>query len=166
MKNYLIGTLVVIILALSSIIYKNETSPRKRFPVLEKTEKSEAEVPCFLYVFFSKRNCHDCLEIMDVLNSLPPYFIVMGIVPDSELKEEKELRNITGAAFPLVGGSKYKKFIPWYTPSIVGVSPSGDVIFTLPGVPGGKAYLENFLESLYGKVYPVFLKEKLEHERR
>lgn len=163
MKNYVIGTLAVIILVLASIIYKIETSPRNQFPVLEETQirGNDVKVPLFLYVFFSKTNCRDCMEVIEVLNDLPPHFVVSGVVPADELKEEKELRRITGAAFPLLNLAKYKKYIPWYAPTIVGVSPKGEILFVLPGVPGGKTYLQNFLDSLYGKLYPVFLKEKL-----
>ncbi|NIR04015.1 MAG: hypothetical protein GTN82_01150 [Candidatus Aminicenantes bacterium] len=165
MKNYIIGTLAVVILVLASIIYKNELSPspRNRFPVSEETKSvdAEIEVPLYLYVFFTKRNCIDCLEIIGALNNLPPQFKVFGIVLEHELKDEKELRRLTGAAFPLMSASKYKKYIPWYTPSITGVSPTGDILFVLPGVPGEKEYLSNFLDSLYAKVYPIFLKVKI-----
>lgn len=160
MKNYIIGLLIVIILVLASFIYKIETSPRNRFPVLDETGKGDVEFPLFLYVFVSKKNCRDCMEMIEVLNDLPPHFIVRGLVPPNELKDEKELRYITGASFPLLDAAKYKKYIPWYAPSIVGVSPKGHIVFTLPGVPGEKAYLENFLESLYSKLYPIFLNQK------
>ena len=161
MKNYIIGTLAVIILVLASLLYKKETAQvEKKFPVLVKAEKQEVEVPLFLYVFLSKQNCIDCMEFIEALNTLPPQFVVSGIVPDAELENEEELREITGATFPLISVKKYKKFIPWYTPSIIGVSPKGDIIFQLPGVPGEKKYLEQFLNSLYSKLYPVFLKEK------
>lgn len=169
MKNYIIGTLTVIILVLASIIYKNEISPslRNRFPVSEETKSVETkvEVPLLLYVFFSKRNCIDCLEIIDALNNLPPQFVVFGIVPEHELKEEKELRRLTGAAFHLLSASNYKKYIPWYTPSILGVSPEGDILFVLPGVPGEKEYLLNFLDSLYGKIYPIFDEKRTSKEK-
>jgi hypothetical protein len=164
MKNYIIGVLVVIIVVLSSLLYKqNKTSFPKRFPALEEAKKGDAEVPLILYVFFSKRNCLDCMEVMEVLNKLPPHFIVRGILPKKELEDEKELRGITGAEFPLMRVSEYKKYIPWYTPSIVGVSPiDGRIIFTLPGVPGEKEYLKNFMESLYNKLYPIFAEQKLQ----
>jgi hypothetical protein len=163
MKNYLIAGLMVIILILSSLLYKQcKTSIPKRFPALEEAVKGDVEVPLILYVFFSKRNCVDCLEVIRTLNYLPPHFIVRGLVPKSELEEEQELRAITGAAFPLVSISpKYRRFIPWYTPAITGVSPiNGEIIFTIPGVPGEKEYLVDFLQSLYEKLYPIFLKQK------
>jgi len=103
----------------------------------------------------------DCLEIIEVLNNLPPHFVVIGLVPPNELKEEKELRSITGASFPLRDAAKYKKYIPFYAPSIIGVSPKGYIIFTLPGVPGEKAYLENFLNSIYGRLYPIFVNQNV-----
>jgi hypothetical protein len=161
MKNYIIGALLVIILILSSIIYKNEVSPRCKFPVPEQSHRTDVKVPLFLYVFFSKNNCTDCLEIIEVLNRLPSHFIVTGFVPRSQLANEKEVRGITGAAFPLRSAVNYKKYIPWYTPTIIGVSPVGDILFELPGVPGEKEYLVRFLNSLYEKVYPILLEKKM-----
>lgn len=167
MKNYVIGTLVVIIVAMASLIYKIETSPNTKFPISEETEirSRDTQIPLFLYVFFTKKNCRDCMEFIEVLNELPPQYIVTGIVPESELKEETELRSITRAAFPLESLGKYKKYIPWYAPGTVGVSYKGDILFVLPGVPGEKEYLETFLDSLYGKLYPIFLKEKLSQKK-
>ncbi len=147
-------------MVLASVIYKNEKNPNKRFPGLADTRGTEPEVPLFLYVFFSKRNCKDCLEIIQALNNLPPHFIVSGVVPDRELTEEKVLRDKTGATFPLMGAKKYKKFVPWYMPGVIGVSPGGDILFVLPVVPGVKTYLKNFLDSLYERLYPIFLNEK------
>jgi hypothetical protein len=163
MKNYVIGTLAVIILVLTSIIIKNEMSPspRNKFPLPEESMRGNAEVPLFLFVFFSKSNCIECLEIIKTLNRLPAHFIVIGLVPQSQLDNEKELREITGAAFPLMSNARYKKYIPWYGPSIMGVSPSGNILFVLPGVPGEKQYLLRFLDSLYEKVYPIFLEKKI-----
>ena len=162
MKKYIIAVLMVIILVLASLLYKqSKTLAPKKFPVLEEISGNRVEVPLILYVFFTKKSCSDCLEVIRVLNDLPPHFIVRGIVPANELADEKDLRRITGATFPLLSHIKYKRFIPWYKPSIVGVSPNtGDIIFTLPGVPGGKEYLVDFLESLYGNLYHIFLKEK------
>lgn len=164
MKNYIIGTLIVIILVLSSIIYKNEKARGYRFPALNETESKEVEVPLYLYVFFSKKNCTDCFLFIKKLNKLPPQFIVAGIVPEAELNDEMGLRQITGAEFPLSSVSKYKKYIPLYTPTTIGVSPRGDIIFILPGVPGEESYLENFLNSLYNKLYPLFLNEKMSQQ--
>ncbi len=163
-KNYVIITLCAIILLLCSVIYKNtgeQTLPAV-FPLPEEVKSIKEKVPLFLFVFFSKTNCTDCLEVMETLNRLPPYFPVFGIVPDHELEDEKELRGITGAAFPLLPGSRFRKFIPWYAPTIVAVSPKGERIFELPGVPGEKEYLLQFLDALYGKVLPVFLEEASE----
>lgn len=160
LKNYVIGTLFVAILILVSIMIKNDRSLGIPFPVHKdaKVRAAGIEIPLFLYVFFSQRNCHDCLEVVQVLNDLPPRFIVTGVVPESELKDEKKLRTRTGAAFPLIPFSQFsKKYIPWYAPTIIGVSQNGKIIFSIPGVPGEKEYLITFLESLYEKTYPYFL---------
>lgn len=161
MKNYILGFLSVIILVLLSIIYKNEMSFKHKLPLPKEKKNLDKEDHLVLYVFFSKNNCPDCLGVIDVLNNLPSYFVVVGIVPKNELKEEKELRRITNASFPLLDCSKYRKYIPWYTPSIIGISPiNGDILFTLPGVPGEKEYLGIFLESFYRKSYPILFEYK------
>jgi hypothetical protein len=118
------------------------------------------DVPLYLYVFFSKRNCHDCLQVIRELNHLETPYIVTGIVPQDELNDEKELRVITGAVFPLVGMDQYNQFLPWYTPSIIGVSPDGIILFTLPAVPGQSDYINKFLDSLYGKLLYIFIRKK------
>ncbi len=166
MKNYVIGVLVVIILVLTSLLYKNnETTVDKRFPVMETSHPEDVEVPLFLFVFFSKKNCIDCMEFIEVLNELESHFVVSGIVPENEIGDEEEIRRLTGATFPLVSASRYRKFVPFYTPAVMGVSPKGDIVFLLPGVPGEKEYIRNFLGSLYQKLYPIFLQEKLEKNR-
>ena len=89
MKNYIIGTLAVVILVLASLLYKKSVTPVNRgFPVFIEAERVEVEVPLFLYVFISKHNCIDCMEFIEVLNNLPPQFIVSGVVRDEELKNE------------------------------------------------------------------------------
>lgn len=164
MKNYIIGTLIVAILVMSSFMYKNSrSSGRTSFPIDEETKirASNIEIPLYIYIFFSKHNCHDCLEVIEILNDLPPQFIVTGVVPDHELQEKKEIRVITGAVFPLIKLSQYSKnYQPWYAPTMIGVSPNGKIIFTMPGVPGEKEYLKNFLESLYAKTYPIFMEQR------
>lgn len=165
MKNYVIVTLLMIIFVLASVIYKiSIQSHGVDFPIQEDERtrvSSDIDVPLFLYIFFKKNNCHDCLEIIHVLNNLPPQFIVTGIVPENELDNEKDLRIKTGAVFPLKSVNDYEKHIPWYTPTILGVSPKGKILLTLPGVPREKEYLEKFLDALYGKIYPAFLRDKI-----
>ena len=65
MRNYVIGGIAVTILLLSSFLYKSETSPRNRFPVLDGARESRVDVPLYLYVFVSKKNCRDCMEMID-----------------------------------------------------------------------------------------------------
>lgn len=161
MKNYVIAILGVLVLALSSIIYKIENSPSNVIPVLQKTENPESDPQFFLYLFFSKKDCKSCLDIVQVLNSLPSHFKVAGVIPDNELKYEVEIRTKTGVSFPLLATSRLKKYKAGYTPMMVGATPNGKILLTLPGIAGGKQYLKNLLESLYSKLYLVLLSEKL-----
>lgn len=151
MKNYIIGLLIVINILLLTIVYKqNITMIPKQFPIIETNQiKTDA---LQLYIFFKKNNCRDCLEIVEVLNRLSSHFNVTGVVPENNLKEEKLLRELTGAKFRLITTELFKKFIPPYSPCIIGINPNNnEILFILPGVPGEKEYLENFLESFYLK---------------
>jgi hypothetical protein len=100
------------------------------------------------------------MQVVETLNHLQPPFGVTGVVPESELQDEAELRKITGLTFPLVSHIKYKRYIPFYSPTIIGTSRKGDIFFILPGVPGTKEYIENFLYGLYQKLLPFLSQEK------
>lgn len=157
MKNYLIVFLMVVILALTSIIYKNsKSSIYDGFP-LKKISTADVDAPLFLYVFFSKNNCRDCMQVIELLNILPIQYRVVGVVPENELEKESELRSMTKAEFPLISIAKYKKYIPPYAPSILGISRKGKIYFILPGVPKAKEYLQKFLDEFHHKVYPSLI---------
>jgi hypothetical protein len=162
MKNYALGLLIVFIIVLSSLLYKEkikQVSIYGDFPVVE--TKSSETVHFHLYVFFSKRNCFDCLGYIRELNHLPPEIAVFGIVPENELKDEAGLRELTGAAFPLLGNTGFKDFIPLYSPTTIGVSTRGDIFFIMPGVPNEKEYIEKFLLSFYYKMLRYFTPGKI-----
>ncbi len=154
MKNYVIGFLIVCLIVLGSFLYKVSKNPvLNGFPVEYSSSKDNGDEPHFyLFIFFSRNNCHTCLESIQVLNKLPPPFVVTGIVEGKELTDEVEFRKATGATFKLKHFSEtYKKFNPHYAPTIFGVSGSGRILFVLPGVPEQKSYLYNFLVNFYGK---------------
>jgi hypothetical protein len=153
MKNYIIGLLLVTIFVLGSLFYKHHAKNSildAQFPV--KVIAPSDPPTLYLYVFFSIRNCRDCLDIIETLNTLPPWFVVRGVLPEEELKKEKEVRLYIGASFPLESQEKFKRFIPRYYPSVTGVSAKGEFFCVLPGVPGEKEYLQNFLNSMYQRL--------------
>ncbi len=157
-REYIIGVLLVGSLFLSSIIYKKSKEPVLRnFPIKKVIKKQDSDTPYFyIYIFYSKRNCYNCLRVIDVLNDLPEYFIVRGVVPEGELKDEKELREVTGAEFELEPISKkYNRFLPLYSPTIYGIDSQGIVYFILPGVPAEKEYLKKFIMTFYYKAYDI-----------
>jgi hypothetical protein len=156
MKNYLIIFLIVCIVVSVSFHYRSANKQAfNGFPGDHKQGKMEN--PLFLYFFFSETNCKDCLEVVGVLNSLPGHFVVYGVVPDKELKDEPLFRSKTGATFNLKKASDFKKFIPYYWPCLMGISKSNKVLFVLPGTPNEKDYLLNFLESFYSNAYSTLL---------
>lgn len=161
MKYYIIGILSVIILFLGSVVYKQQnTMVCHHFPVPESMKKESADVPFYLFLFFSKNDCFSCLsEIIDMMNKLPSEFCVAGIVPEDELKDESQVKHLTGASFPLYSYREYKKYLPWHTPTLFGVSRAGRIIFVLPGIPGQRANMENSLISIYGKLHTSLTRE-------
>ena len=164
MKNCIIGVLLVCILVIFSFMYKSSKSPiLEKFPIENKKSDHHLDgPPLYIYIFFRKHNCPTCLEVIHVLNELPSQFIVTGIVKIKELENEAELRETTGAAFDLIAyNDSYKRFIPNYSPTIFGVGGNGKIYFVLPGIPGEKEYLEEFLIVFYNQNLSLLIPGKM-----
>lgn len=160
MIKYVIGVLVVLLLVAGTFIYKiDNRNPFYHFPGEREAVNAGIDAPVYLYLFMSKSNCKDCLGIVNILNRVENRFIVNGLVPDNELADEKELREITGARFPLKPAGGYKKYAPFYWPMLVGVTEKNTVLFSIPAVPGQEEYLIRFLDTFYPKVYPMIIRE-------
>lgn len=156
MKNYTIGLLIVIIITMGSFIVKYQTTKvAYNFTIPESLMKSPTDKILYIFLYFSKNRCISCImEVNEFLNTLPPQFCCAGIVPEEELKDETGLRRATGVSFPLYSSQKFQKCLPGYKPTLLGVSPSGKIIFALPIVMGQIYYLRHILASMYGKFYP------------
>jgi thioredoxin-related protein len=164
MKNYIIGVLLVIILSLGSWSYKHYKTPcLTKFPIKISLSTKVAnlnEPNLYLFLFFSKDNCSDCLQTIHILNNLPSQFVLTGIVPSRELEQEKKLRKVTGANFKLKSLDRiYKRFNPNYAPTLFGVSEKGKILFVLPSIPHQDQYLETFLLSFYYKSLPILISD-------
>lgn len=154
----LIGLLGVVILFLGSVVYKqHRMGVFQHFPIPGnvKNKTNDAQPQLYLFLFFSKNDCIPCLEeISEVLDSMSSQFIIIGIIPDEELKNEEELRRLTGFTFPFFNYQQFKKYLPWHSPTLLGVTPGGDVIFMFPGITSQKVFLENFLVAAFKKFSP------------
>jgi len=162
-KNSIIGFLLVCIVVIFSFNYKDSHRPILcKFPVENQARNNApGEPPLYLYFFFSRYHCPVCLEAIEVLNELPSQFVVTGIVPAGELEKESEFRNATGAAFNLViFKESYRRFTPRYSPALFGVSGNGDILFILPGAPGEKKYLYDFLIDFYSRSIEILAPPK------
>lgn len=160
MKNYVLILLVGGLVFLGSVVYKYKTSSLfDHFPV-ELLRKEGDDPQIYLVLFFSSRNCLPCLEIILTLNQLPEKYKVIGLVPEEDLQFEEELREITRAKFELRSLKKFKKYIPNYAPTLIGLNQAGEIFFVLPGVPGENAYLREFLESFLHRAKPLLVKEE------
>ncbi|MCK5056794.1 MAG: hypothetical protein KAT34_09080 [Candidatus Aminicenantes bacterium] len=151
---------------LGSLVYKQQNMMVcHHFPVPENLKEDSTEDFLYIFLFFSKGNCISCVvEIIEILNALPSQkFRIFGIVPEEELiKDEASLRRTTGAVFPLFASNKYKQYLPSYTPTIFGVSPSGKIILVLPGINDQSIYLKGILSSLYWKLHSSSKRENID----
>ena len=152
--------LIVIILALSSFIYKiHKGNIFNQFPC--NIINNEDEPTLNLFLFFSVNNCRPCLEIVQVLNRLPKRYKVIGVIPEREYNNKKTLEMIRekiGAEFEIIEMNKFRKFVPQYVPTIIAVSKSKKIMFVLPAVPNENEYFEQFIESFYNKAYPLLVR--------
>jgi len=157
MKNYIIILLVAVAIFFGSIIFKNsKINNFSGFPLGTKYKELGSEKPLFVFVFFSRTNCKDCMGIIKALNFLKEPFHPIGIVPPSELKNESELREISGAKFELIPfEKKYDKFHPNMWPCIFGVAANGNVLFVIPGIPESEEYLFKYINDSYPKIITI-----------
>jgi len=157
MKNYFIILLITICLVLASFVYKyNRTRICDNFPNPEiSKDNNNSAAQLNLYLVFNSGNCRDCLNTIAVLNNLPSHFQIIGLIPNRDYINQKDLRDLTGAIFELRRNDRYKRFMPFYSPTLFGVSNSGKILFMLPAVPNESAYLLEFLENFYSRAYAL-----------
>jgi len=162
MRNYIILLLVVIILALSSYVYKiHKENIFQKFP--NHVIDNESESSLYLFLFFSVKNCRPCLDIVEVLNRLPNKYKVIGVIPEGEFTKEDNLKFIReklGAEFEIKKMNKFRKYIPQYAPTLIAVSRSKEIMFVLPAVPNEREYFERFIESFYNRAWTLLEGEK------
>jgi len=98
----------------------------------------------YLYYFFSLANCKPCLESLHILKKYSNIFEVIGVIPDSEIKDIDFIKREFGID-NIVSEDIYLKYKPIYSPSVIGVDNKGTIYFVLPIVPGYYEYTEIFL---------------------
>jgi len=142
----------VIILYLSSIIYRERVTPvTTNFPVRRLEEEFRGEVKLNLILYFSIKNCPPCLKVIDFLNEPPDGVRVVGIVPEKEIQLLDEIRQTTGAEFPIYSFKRWKRYDPIYAPTLFGVGPDGIIYFILPCVGLEETYLPGYLAEFMRK---------------
>ena len=153
MRRYLAGVLAISILVLVSLIYKQQQM--NTFAGFGKASSRPGEPALYLYGFFSSESCVPCGELIGILNNLPEHFRVTGVVPRSEasrielLKEEYQIR------FPVTSAAEYRRYLPFITPTVMGVSPSGRVLFVLPCPALRPDEITAFLIGFHQKLVPA-----------
>ena len=155
MKNYVILLLLTIILIMASFMYKNRLNRiLSEFPSITQQETNDGNTASLdLFLVFNSTNCQDCLRVVNVLNNLPKHFRVLGLVPKGDLLNIEKLRAETGATFEIKCSDRYGRFMPYYAPTLIGVSKDRRILFVLPSVPNEFNYLKDFLENFYKRAY-------------
>ncbi len=148
----------VTILYLISVIYRVQVTPvLSNFPV-DKLEKiSESEPKLNLVLFFSKKTCWPCLQpVVNFLNEPPEYVQVLGIVRNEDMKFLDDIRNTTGARFPIKGFKRWKKYRPNYAPTLYGIGPDGKIYFIIACTGLEESYLRSYVDEFRYKVDYLF----------
>lgn len=157
MKGYLAGVLALCVMALASMLYKQGRA--NVFAGFEKVSAQAGDPTLYLYGFFSSESCAPCAELIGVLNNLPEEFRVTGIVPRAEaarielLKEEYQIR------FPVLSSARFRRYRPFVTPSIIGASRGGRILFVLPCATLGPEEIRMFLIDFQVKLAPYLANE-------
>ncbi len=159
MSKYLFALLGVAVLVLGSFLYKESRSRiLTEFPrVADRSGEPQHAPVLHLYLFFNSENCKDCLNLIDVLNDLPPQYSVTGLVPQRDFNNQEGLRVSTGAKFDLKCSDPLRRYLPHYAPTLYGTTGNGKVLFVLPAVPGESSYFMAFLDSFYRRAYQLIL---------
>lgn len=153
MSRYLAGILALCLLVLVSIIYKqNRTNALLGF---EKGDLAQASEPVlYLYGFFSSDSCMPCGEVIGVLNQLPDYFKVTGVVPKREAHRIGALREQYKIQFPIHDPSRYRRYRPLINPTVIGTSVKGKILFILPCATLRPDEIRTFLMNFHLKLGP------------
>lgn len=152
MKKLITILMGVIILFLSSVIYRERITPlTTHFPVKHFGEDPNEEVQLNIILFFSVNNCPPCLKVIDFLNKLSDKIRVVGIIPEKEMPILNEIRKTTGAVFPIYSFKRWKRYRPIYAPTLFGVGPDGIIYFMLPCVGLEEFYLSMYLDEFMRK---------------
>lgn len=154
MRNLVYAFLIVVILYLTSVIYRDHVTPILiDFPVEELETSYQKEVNLYLVLFFSMKNCPPCVQqVVNCLNEVPENVQVIGIINEEELNFVDEIRAITGAKFQIKNLKKWKKYRPNYAPTLYGIGPDGKVYFILACTALEEINLRAYIDEFMRKV--------------
>jgi len=163
MKRLIYFLAAVIVLYLISAIYRYQVTPILiNFPVDELGIIPKKEVRLNLVLFFSRKNCPPCVQhIINYLNEAPESIQVVGIVKEEEIKFLDEIRETTGAKFPIKSIKKWKKYRPNYAPTLYGVGSDGKIYFVIACTALEENYWRAYVDEFMRKAEYLLLKPSL-----
>lgn len=144
---------IVIIIYLSSVIYRDRVTPVfTSFPLGDAPLNTENEPVLYLYLFFSKNSCPPCLnKVIDILNQPREDISVMGIIPEKDSALIDDIRSTLGINFPIRTMKRWKRYVPNYYPTLYGVGRNGRIYIVLPCVGLEDEFLCKYLSEFQRK---------------
>ena len=85
----------------------------------------------------------------------------MGIVKEEELKFLDEIRETTGAKFPIKSIKKWKKYRPNYAPTLYGVGSDGKIYFVIACTALEENYWRAYVDEFMRKAEYLLLEPYL-----
>ena len=153
MKKYVAGVLAIGCFVLASMLFRQrQVNVFHGFHRAVPSQKSEPIL--YLYGFFSGDSCLPCGEVIGVLNQLPDYFQVTGVVPRGETARIELLKKQYQIRFPVHSVVRYKRYKPLLNPTIIGATASGRILFVLPCPTLRPEEIRTFLMDFYLKLAP------------
>jgi len=150
MNKYLVISIIVILLLFVSYLYKHSSeSIFSSFPNTFIRSNHSASAPLYLFFVFTRNTCPPCMDIVELLNRLDEHFIVTGIIPEKDIELKDSLISEYNIKFNVVSLKGKKRILPYFNPTIMGVTKSRKILFAIPCVAGMNSFFEIYLNDFY-----------------
>jgi len=155
MKNAVIVFLLASLVLLSSMVYKNAKVSAYYNKDLKGTGVTNplGDKVLYLYLFFSKKTCSSCVDMISELNGFANPIIVKGVVPKTDISDIVSIRESFGIKFEIVSEERFDRSFPVVVPALVGSTESGEIVLIMPAVSGSVKYIREYMTRLYADRY-------------
>ncbi|MCG7852537.1 MAG: hypothetical protein MIO92_08450 [Methanosarcinaceae archaeon] len=97
------------------------------------------------------------MDIVELLNRLDDHFIVTGIIPEKDIELKDALISEYNIKFNVVSLKGKKRILPSINPTIMGVTQSRKILFSIPCVAGMNSFFEIYLNDFYRRAQQILI---------